>query len=61
MKEMIGNFVARALATDTALTLANHPTGQHAFDVRDDDQDSRHIIALTLGFLRDHLLGPAPR
>lgn len=56
MKDMIDRFVVRALATDTALTLVNHPTGQHAFDLRDDDIQSRRIIAFTLKFLRDHLL-----
>jgi acetyl esterase/lipase len=55
MKEMIDRFVDRALATDADLTLANHPTGRHAFDVQDGDANSREIIELTLRFLRSHL------
>jgi acetyl esterase/lipase len=55
MKEMIDRFVARALATDADFTLANHPTGQHAFDLQDDDANSRQIVASTLVFLRNHL------
>jgi acetyl esterase/lipase len=56
MKDTIDRFVARALARDAELTLLNHATGQHAFDVQDDDPRSREIIAATLQFLREHLL-----
>jgi acetyl esterase/lipase len=56
MKETIDRFVARALARNADLTLLNHPTGHHAFDVQDDDSRSREIVAATLQFLRQHLL-----
>jgi len=57
MKDSIDRFVARALATDAPITLVNHATGQHAFDIQNDDARSREIIELTLRFLRSHLLG----
>jgi acetyl esterase/lipase len=55
MKETIDRFVAKALSVDAPLTLLNHPTGQHAFDLQNDDPRSREIIAATLRFLQDHL------
>jgi acetyl esterase/lipase len=56
MKETIDRFVARALATNVELTLANHPAGQHAFDLQNDDPRSKEIIRSTLAFLRFQLL-----
>jgi hypothetical protein len=35
----------------------DHPTGQHGFDTRDDDERSRQIIRETLEFFVRHL-GP---
>ena len=32
------------------MTLLDHPTGQHGFDIRDDDDRSRAIIRETLAF-----------
>ena len=34
----------------------NHPDGQHAFDIFDDDERSRSIVRRTLAFLQEHLL-----
>jgi acetyl esterase/lipase len=48
-------FVARALALDVDLELHDHPTGQHGFDIRDDDLRSRGIIAAALTFFADRL------
>lgn len=53
----IDRFVAEALARNATLDLMTHPTGHHAFDVLDDDERSREIIARTLEFLRQRLLG----
>ena len=47
-------FVARALAANATLDVLNHPTGRHAFDVLDDDDRSREILARTLDFVRAH-------
>jgi acetyl esterase/lipase len=48
-------FVQRALAANAPLDLMNHPAGQHGFDVVDDDDRSREIIARTITFLMTHL------
>ena len=48
-------FVARALELDLDVRLYNHPTGQHGFDVRDDDARSREIIRAALDFFASAL------
>lgn len=54
-------FVARAgldyaaLEKNAALTLMNHPTGHHGFDVLDKNQRSQEIIRATLEFLQTYL------
>ena len=54
----IDRFVVEALARNVPLELMNHPSGQHGFDVLDDDARSREIIARTIGFLKHHLTRP---
>ena len=56
MKETIGRFVARALAANLELTLANHSTGPHALDVQSDDPRATEIIQSTLAFLHYQLV-----
>jgi acetyl esterase/lipase len=51
----IDRFVQEALARNAPLELFTHPTGQHGFDILDDDERSREIIARTVEFLRHHL------
>ncbi len=48
-------FVRRARQRGVDLTVLDHPTGQHGFDTRDDDERSREIIGLTLDFFVRHL------
>lgn len=48
-------FIAEALAANITIEILNHPTGQHAFDILDDDGRSREIIARTLAFMAHHL------
>lgn len=48
-------FVARALAANATLDVLNHPRGQHGFDILDDDDRSREILARTIGFLKAHV------
>jgi len=43
-------FLARALELGLDVQLHNHPTGQHGFDMRDDDARSREIIRVALDF-----------
>ena len=48
---------AEAIAGKGELERLHHPTGQHAFDILDDDATSTEIIAKTLDYLAEHLLG----
>jgi acetyl esterase/lipase len=57
----IDGFVQEALARNVSLELMTHPAGQHGFDVLDDDDRSREIIARTVDFLKHHLAGGAAR
>ena len=52
----IDAFVTAALAANVELDLLHHPAGRHGFDILDDDERSRDIVARTLAFLRRHLL-----
>jgi len=55
----IDQFVLATLSRNAPVEVFNHPAGHHAFDVRDDDDRSREIIARTLAFMTHHLLDPA--
>ncbi len=48
-------FVQEALAANAMLDFANHPQGQHGFDVLNDDGRTHEIIAHTLEFMKTHL------
>jgi len=54
----IDRFVQEALARNAPLELMTHPAGQHGFDVLNDDDRSREIIARTLDFLKRRLPHP---
>jgi acetyl esterase/lipase len=54
----IDRFVQEALARNAPLELMTHPAGQHGFDILDDDDRSREIIARTLDFLKRRLPHP---
>jgi acetyl esterase/lipase len=56
LNQALDSFVGDALSQNVELTLMNHPTGQHGFDIRDDDARSSEIIQATLEFLQTHLL-----
>ncbi|MET3289416.1 UNVERIFIED_CONTAM: acetyl esterase/lipase [Brevibacillus sp. OAP136] len=53
--ESIDRFVKHAEEAAVPHQLLIHPNGQHAFDVRDDDETSRSIIQETLGFIKQRL------
>ena len=48
-------FVQEALARNAPIDVLNHPEGRHGFDILDDDDRSREVIARTLEFLRARL------
>jgi acetyl esterase/lipase len=50
----IDRFVQRAIEANACLELANHPRGHHAFDMIDDDDRTREIIARTIDFVVRH-------
>ena len=53
--QSIDTFVQEALAGNAVLDLMNHPAGRHGFDVLDDDERSREIIARALAFAQVHV------
>lgn len=57
LNETLDRFLSEALTHNLPLTLVNHPTAPHAFDVLDDSETTREIIAQMLAFMRLHLLG----
>ncbi len=54
LNETLDRFVLHALHRNLPVTVVNHPTGAHAFDVHDDGDATRAIIAQTIAFLRSH-------
>ena len=55
LNESLDRFVARALAANLPVAVANHAEGVHAFDLFDGGATSRAVIDQTLAFLRTHL------
>ncbi len=56
LNETIDRFMAQALSCNLPVTLTNHPTAPHAFDVMHDSETSREIIRQILAFMQFHLL-----
>jgi dienelactone hydrolase len=52
LNQALDRFAQAALEANVPLDLLNHPRGQHGFDVLDDDERSRYIIARTLEFIQ---------
>jgi acetyl esterase/lipase len=50
----LDGFVQAALAAGLEIEILNHAAGQHGFDVRDDVERSRRIIARTIEFIQAH-------
>jgi len=55
LNDALDKVVARALARNLPLTLINHATGRHGFDLDEDTEMSRGIVQQVLAFLRLHL------
>jgi acetyl esterase/lipase len=55
LNQGIDRFVMEALAANLQIEVMNHNRGQHSFDVLDDDDRSREIIARAVAFLQAHL------
>jgi acetyl esterase/lipase len=54
INETVDAFLREAKAHDAPVQMIEHPTGQHAFDLRDDDDRSREIIAAAVRFVGSH-------
>lgn len=54
----VDEFVREAKAHDAPVRVIEHPTGHHSFDILDDDDRSREIIAEALRFVAAHLTTP---
>jgi acetyl esterase/lipase len=50
----IDRFVQVALSKNLTIDLFNHPTGQHGFDIEDNNDRSRQIIMRTIEFIKAH-------
>jgi acetyl esterase/lipase len=55
INDTIDRFVPEALAGNAMLDVMNHPTGRHGFDILDDDDRSREIIARAVAFAQAHV------
>jgi acetyl esterase/lipase len=56
LNDALDTFIAQAIEQNVEVTVMNHPTGQHAFDILNDSERSCEIIQATLTFMRTHLL-----
>ena len=56
LNETLDRFLAHALTHNLPVTLTNHPSAPHAFDLFDDGEASREIVRQILSFMRTHLL-----
>jgi hypothetical protein len=55
LNETLDGFLERAVENNLPVTFVNHPTGPHAFDLLDDSETSRAVVAQVLAFMRHHL------
>jgi hypothetical protein len=55
LNDSIDRFVEGAVTLNQPLTLVNHATGPHSFDLLDDTAISRSIVKQALGFLQCQL------
>ena len=55
LNDALDRFVGAALAVNLPVTIVNHATGPHAFDLFDDSRTSRDIVKHLLAFLQFHL------
>jgi dienelactone hydrolase len=55
INQSIDSFVQEALGGNLPLDLLNHPAGRHGFDILDDDERSREIIARAVAFVQAHV------
>ena len=52
VNQAITAIATRAVSDNAPITLLNHPTGYHAFEMRNDDEATRAIIDQTISFVK---------
>ncbi|MGE3888364.1 MAG: alpha/beta hydrolase [Vicinamibacterales bacterium] len=55
LNDALDGFVAHALRENRPITLVNHHSGPHAFDIMDDSSGSREAVRAALGFVAARL------
>ena len=55
LNKTVEQFISKALALNETIEVLNHPNGQHGFDILDDDERTREIIARTIEFIQTNL------
>lgn len=56
LNQTIDYFVTNAVSHNAPIVFVNYAEGNHAFDVRDNNEKSRRIIKQTIDFMKFHLL-----
>lgn len=56
---VLERFIQKVVSRNIPLVFHNYADGQHAFDLLDDNDESREIIKQTIGFMRTHLIARA--
>ena len=54
LNDGVDRFVQLALSKNVTIEVVNHATGQHGFDVENDNDRSREIIKRTIEFIKTH-------
>ena len=55
LNEALDRFIADAIASNRPVTVANHPTASHSFELNHDRALTRSVLRQALAFLRFHL------
>jgi len=58
LNRALDRLAAAALAVNLPITLVNHPSAPHAFDLSQDSRDTREIIRASLRWVQAHLAVP---
>jgi acetyl esterase/lipase len=58
LNDRVDAFVGAALAKNAPVTLINYPAGAHGFEIADDTDETRRVIARSIEWLKAHV---APR
>ncbi len=56
INDSLDGFISRCLEINAHMDIFNHASGNHAFDIMDDNRRSHELIDITLIFIQKHLL-----